>query len=176
MKRLNNIHKENEIYAKRTIKVPARLFTMALVHVSGDSSPNMESKVTKSEVDKELIEEKLRSTLNLQQKLESATDVNSLIFYSNITSKPCDIADDIIEEVCDEEIHLLPNEIKTADPVVSRLTWSGVDADISWIALVICIVIVIFAVPIIYVFYIAEHAQNFHFHKEHNLSSPQPKT
>ncbi|CAH1966991.1 unnamed protein product [Acanthoscelides obtectus] len=41
LKRLNNIHKENEIFARTTIRVPHRPFAMALagVHSSGTTSP-----------------------------------------------------------------------------------------------------------------------------------------
>lgn len=166
MKRLNNIHKENEIYAKRTIKVPARLFSMALVHNSGNNSPTLDGKIDNIDVNQKVLEEKLKSRIVSSRKEQDVNnDVNALIFNSNITSKSCDIIEDVMNDVSDEEVQLMPNEIKLAEPVVSRLTCSGADADISWIALVICITIVIFAIPLIYVFYIAEHHNH---HKETN--------
>lgn len=164
MKRLNNIHKENEIYAKRTIKVPVRIHTMPLIQFSGNNSPNLDNEEP-HEIDEKIVEAKLKDAIINSQK----NDVNSLIFNSNIASKSCDITDDVIEEIYDEEVHLIPNEVMPVQPpVVSRLTCSGADADISWIALVICIGIVIFAIPLIYTLYIAEHPGSFH-HNENNV-------
>jgi hypothetical protein len=45
---------------------------------------------------------------------------------------------------------------------MADVTWSGADGDISLKALILCIVIIIFAVPLIYVFYIAEHPEQYH--------------
>lgn len=149
--------------------MPARLFTMALVHTSGSSSPTLNNKGETENVDKELLEKKLKSTIVNSQIKEHNNDVNMLIFNSNIVSKACDTLEETIEDLSDEEVHLLPREIKTAEPVVSRITCSGADCDISWIALVVCIVVVIFAIPLIYVFYIAEHPDYYHHHKENNV-------
>ena len=59
LKRLNNIHRENEIFAKKSIKVPARQFTAALVsiHTSGSNSPKDTS--GKEIIDPEVIKLKL---------------------------------------------------------------------------------------------------------------------
>lgn len=167
LKRLNNIHKENEIYAKRTIKVPARAFTMALVHISGNSSPTEKNSPMKKEVDV-LLENKLSNKLlELTEVPPNQTDFNALIFNSNIASKACDnISEELIEED-EEEIRLLPKETIIKEPEFSRISCSGADADISWIALIVCIVVVVFAVPVIYVFYIAEHPDQY-LHHGHN--------
>lgn len=177
MKRLNNIHKENEIYARNTIKVPARPFTRILagVHTSGKSSPDASTTDNKAAVtnviDSTLLEDKL---INLNASAAPANDdFNAVIFNSNI-NKTCDIqdqgvdvSDDVVEE---EEVQLLPNQPihdeVLPSPAVTRLRCSGADADISWIALIICVVILIFAVPLVYVFYIAEHPDEYH-HKPH---------
>jgi hypothetical protein len=145
LKRLNNIHKENEIFAKRTIRVPHHPITLALagVHVSGRSSPN--DPTTSTQVDTSKL------TTSLQE-----TEVNQIIFNSNIAQKsPGAERDEDSQDDNDEEIHLLP--VPMAD-----VTWSGADGDISLKALILCIVIIIFAVPLIYVFYIAEHPEQYH--------------
>lgn len=167
MKRLNNIHKENEIFARRYIKVPDRPFTTALaaVHRSGTSSPNENVVVLKEEVD---IIETLNKKLNVQQLDEP--EVNNIIFNSNLYAKPCD-NDERLNSDTDEESSLLTqhHSIVADDPVVTRLNCSGADCDISWIALIVCVVIVIFAIPIIYVVYIAEHFEEYHHN--HSVSS-----
>lgn len=178
MKRLNNIHRENEIFAKRVVKVPARPFSMALasVHTSGSSSPSEKNDSLKKGVDAETLKSKLNDKfLNIPNTSSSscsnnssngAIEVNQVIFNSNIkpVSKVCDnvIENPVINDVHDEHVSLLPRSAPIAETVVSRLSCSGADADISWIALIIVIVIVIFAVPLIYIFYIAEHFEQYH--------------
>ncbi|XP_018575717.1 lysM and putative peptidoglycan-binding domain-containing protein 3 [Anoplophora glabripennis] len=169
LKRLNNIHRENEIFAKRTVKVPLRPFTMALagVHISGTTSPITSNEPSTSKlIDIESLNTRLSENL-LNVPNGSKNEVNEIIFNSHITQKPCDrLIEELDEENC-EEVHLLPvqnRSLPEADAVVSRLNCSGVDGDISWIALIVCIVIVVFAIPLIYVFYIAEHPEKFHHH------------
>jgi hypothetical protein len=76
LKRLNNIHKENEIFAKRTIRVPHHPITLALagVHVSGRSSPN--DPTTSTQVDTSKL------TTSLQE-----TEVNQIIFQQQYSPK-----------------------------------------------------------------------------------------
>ncbi|XP_063907999.1 lysM and putative peptidoglycan-binding domain-containing protein 3 [Zophobas morio] len=149
LKRLNNIHKENEIFAKRTIKVPHHPISQALagVHVSGRSSPSFAS--TSSQVDTD------RLTSSLKE-----TEVNQIIFNSNLSQKGAAVEEEEDDDD-DEEVHLLPHSDMT-EPIASRLNCSGVDGDISLKALILCIVILIFAVPIVYVFYVAEHPEQYH--------------
>lgn len=167
MKRLNNIHKENEIFARRFIKVPDRPISAALaaVHVSGTTSPNENIGTLKKEVDIEALNKKL-SVNDVGEP-----EVNSIIFNSNILAKSCDNDVEIINNDIDEETSLLRQQhpIVADDPVVTKLNCSGADCDISWIALIACVVIVILAVPIIYVVYIAEHFQEYHHN--HSLAT-----
>ncbi|KAJ8976716.1 hypothetical protein NQ317_000148, partial [Molorchus minor] len=170
LKRLNNIHKENEIFAKRTIKVPHRPFTMALagVHISGASSPNaLDHPSTSKLIDIESFNTQL--TANLLQIPKNKKDksvVNEIIFNSNI--QPCErLIEEVFEDTGCEEVRLLPqqeSELPQAEAVVSALNCSGADGDISWVALIVCIVIVAFAIPLIYVLYIAEHPDQYHHH------------
>ncbi|KAJ8925533.1 hypothetical protein NQ315_009372 [Exocentrus adspersus] len=172
LKRLNNMHNENEIFARRTIKVPLRPFTMALagVHLSGTTSPTASNEPSTSNlIDIDSLNIKLyENVVNLNVPTETKNGVNEIIFNSQITQKPCDRLNDEMEEgeIC-EEINLLPQQSRRtpeADIIMSRVNCSGVDGDISWIALIVCIVIVIFAIPVIYVFYIAEHPKQYHHH------------
>lgn len=45
---------------------------------------------------------------------------------------------------------------------------SGSDCDISWIFLLVCILVLCFAIPLIYVFYIAEQ-EEIHRHEHHDV-------
>lgn len=166
MKRLNNIHKENEIFAKRIIKVPFRLFTQQLpeVHKSGRNSPKENLPNTSKVEDLICIESDLQTKLlNVPEKENN--EVNYIIFNTNIAQIPKQSTDEV--ETCaeiEEQISLLPQKnSETVKPINnSWLNWNGADFGISWVALIVCILIVIFIVPLIYVFYIAEHPANSH--------------
>lgn len=152
MKRLNNIHKENEIFARITIKVPHRPFSEALagVHQSGTSSPT-EPRTSKL-IDIDSLESKL------DDSKENISEVNQIIFNSNIITKETRRTIDNSRYLSTQEnIYHLPHR-PTSDPI-SKLSCSGSDWDISYPALIVCIVLVIFAIPLIYVFYIAEHPE-----------------
>ncbi|KAB0802371.1 hypothetical protein PPYR_04557 [Photinus pyralis] len=167
LKRLNNIHRENEIFAKNTIKVPARPFSVALasVHTSGTSSPKEQSEVTG--IDTDILSLKLsRELLNTPKQssdINSSVEVNSVIFNSNVKpiNKVCDNSP-LTEVHLHEEVRLLPPKKSLNTTVLNRLSCDGADAGISWIALIICIVIVIVAAPLIYVLYIAEHPEQYY--------------
>ncbi|VEN48273.1 unnamed protein product [Callosobruchus maculatus] len=62
LKRLNSIHKENEIFARPTIRVPHRPFTMALagVHSSGTTSPTVNMLSSSKIVDITMLNNKLK--------------------------------------------------------------------------------------------------------------------
>lgn len=172
LKRLNNIHRENEIYAKRTIKVPNRPFSTALagVHISGTSSPE-ENAALKKDIDVNSINSKLNVTLlNIpSNSAGNETDFNNIIFNSSISAKICDNSD-VAEDASDEEVTLLPTVAHEVveEPEVTALSCSGADGDIPWIALIVCIVILVFAVPLIYVLYIYEHP--LLYHHNHTIS------
>lgn len=161
---MNNIHKENEIYAKRSIKVPSRPFSSALagVHISGTSSPDTD--ILKKEIDLNSLNSKLEESLapnHIDQ-----TKVNAIIFNSHIIPKICD--PDEADDGDEEDVRLLPQSPQAVEEVItSKISCSGADGDIPWIALIICIVVLVFAVPLIYVLYIYEHPQMYH----HNHTS-----
>ncbi|XP_072388585.1 lysM and putative peptidoglycan-binding domain-containing protein 3 [Diabrotica undecimpunctata] len=161
LKRINNIHKENEIFAKRVIKVPHRPFTSALasVHISGNSSPDLPAVPPVGMlIDIDSVNLKLTESISSASKDE----VNEIIFNSQIAQKPNDRLSPDIENACDEEVSLLPqNTVIETDSIMSRLSCSGADADISWKVLMGCTVILILALPLIYVFYIAEHPESY---------------
>lgn len=167
LKRLNNIHRENEIFAKNTIKVPARPFSVALasVHTSGTSSPKDQPDVTGIDTDilNLKLSRELLNTPNQNSDINGSVEVNSVIFNSNVKpiNKVCDNSP-LTEVHLHEEVRLLPPKESLNNTVLHRLSCDGADAGISWIALIICIVIVIVAVPLIYVLYIAEHPEQYY--------------
>ncbi|KRT83445.1 hypothetical protein AMK59_4876, partial [Oryctes borbonicus] len=153
LKRLNHILNDNEIYAKGIVKVPDRPFTAILagVHSSGRNSPNGQTALKKNDC-LDSLEHKLTSSLLLNIPNTSKNEsFNEIIFNSTISSKACDNVnenecEDLYEE--EEEVTLLPKPFQESSPeIITKFSCSGADADISWIALIACIIIVIVAVP-----------------------------
>lgn len=170
LKRLNNLHRENEIFARRTIKVPFRFFSIPTVHKSGDNSPNNSS--AKKSVDANILKEKLSSvtTGNLllgRSDDKQATNLNKIIFNTTIINKnPEEEHFDECVMDDDEEIQLLPKEDQTPEEIVvsSELSCNGADWGLSWPIILGIILILAFVVPLIYIFYIAEHPEKYHQH------------
>ncbi|XP_066139241.1 lysM and putative peptidoglycan-binding domain-containing protein 3 [Euwallacea fornicatus] len=166
LKRLNNIHKENEIFARRKIKVPHRPFSeaLAVVHKSGTTSPN--NNQSKEPSTSKLIDiDSLESRLGNFQEI---SEVNKIIFNSSIMNKEPE--NNTIYEP-EENVNLLPQSRNVQpDPIISKLSCNGSDWDISYPALIACIVLVIVALPLIYVCYIAEHPEIYLNHTHSNLS------
>lgn len=79
---------------------------------------------------------------------------------SQITSPLFPIAkdDDSLEDITQSSATRRP-KVRVVKP---SWLWDGADADISWIALITCVVVLILAVPLIYVLYIAEHPDLYH--------------
>lgn len=153
--------------------MPSKPFTSALagIHISGNNSPIQKVNSTSPEIDKSILTKKLSFTeLSVSNTGTDNTDFNQVIFNSNILTKPCDNVDSnsSLPERAEEEVRLMPQEVVQPQNSISKLSCNGADADLSWIGLMVCIGILIFAVPLIYVLYVAEHPEQFHHHHEHD--------
>uniref|UniRef100_U5EEC1 Putative cell wall macromolecule catabolic process n=1 Tax=Corethrella appendiculata TaxID=1370023 RepID=U5EEC1_9DIPT len=209
LKRLNKIDKDNEIYARTTIKVPKNphtilLDTLPTVHTSGNSSPKHNSITpSSSTATTSLIAAGTSSHLPngngeiLNEKLIiAAVNNSSYQNESNSISEDQKIVDDIIlasklkqnlyrdthpnaaDNDASAATHLLSSQI-IAEQQQSTVSSSGIplrrlgtpnithqdfffDCDLSWICLFICILALCFAIPLVYVIYIAKHPDEFH--------------
>ncbi|KAF7270903.1 hypothetical protein GWI33_016165 [Rhynchophorus ferrugineus] len=135
LKRLNQIHKDNEIFAKRTIKVPHRPFSEALaaIHTSGTVSPHESDDPSTSRlIDIETLDTKLEGILSKDN------EVNEIIFNSNIAQKTTSTIEEESVFDADEDVQLLPQrQPEEVDSVISRMNCNGTDGDISLPALII---------------------------------------
>lgn len=185
MKRINKIEKEYEIHARKIIKVPVTPHSLLLenqpiVHRSGQSSPKHGE--TKENLLKPEFNEKL-----LVAAVTSSTEpsINDIILNTPIASNHyVDTPKIILDHSSSIEDPLLgdetngyngigssrsrPHSISGQNMDLKDLTCSGSDCDISWIFLLVCILVLCFAIPLIYVFYIAEH-EEFHRHEHDDI-------
>lgn len=137
--------------------------TLAGVHSGTNSPPKNEPSTSANINSSNILSKKLSSTLI---NLSKDSEVNEIIFNSHIAQKAQEVEKEIEDDETHEEVNLLPKENVTVVPISRNLHWSGVDGDISLKVLMCFIIIVIFAVPLIYVFYIAEHPEQYH-HPHH---------
>ncbi|XP_069669146.1 lysM and putative peptidoglycan-binding domain-containing protein 3 [Periplaneta americana] len=178
LKRMNNIHRDNEIFARRTIRVPARLFTMKLpgVHTSGSKTASEGSDTcTSSESLSDNVNNGVLASSHIPRvevpvrKLEDIVSVPTIEFLTSEIAidedKGRTMLQDGIENVDIEcstspllprENSILPEDRK------SIYSCSGADWGLSWLQLLVCSLLLGFAAPILYVIYITEDSNKHH--------------
>uniref|UniRef100_A0A1Q3F238 Putative conserved plasma membrane protein n=1 Tax=Culex tarsalis TaxID=7177 RepID=A0A1Q3F238_CULTA len=180
LKKINKIDKDNEIFARRIIRVPITphsilLETLPKVHSSGNSSPKRN--VPDAAQTAALVIEK---QTNLDEKLivaavstasyrtdPTAASVTATSSFSAGDGFPVDQSAATAGQT--EHAPLLSGEYDDNLPQPRPLklpsndfSCSGSDCDISWICLLVCILALCFAIPLIYVIYVAEHIEKYH--------------
>lgn len=105
-----------------------------------------------------------------------ADNINDIILNSELAQKESSgvsgfILNDLIDGDDENSTHLPlldSNELSLGGPHSIRgaprpeLSCNGSDCDISWICLFVFILALCFAIPLVYIFYIAEHPEKFH--------------
>lgn len=166
VKRLNKIERDNEIFAYKVLKVPLTahnilLDTLPKVHKSGNSSPLAANNSNNSNV--------LPNNEKLEEKLLLASVSNATITKS--------AAADRLEETN----HTNDDESHIDEPLLSRnkqfrgypktirapqndflQSFNGADCELNWIFLLLAILAMCFIIPLIYIFLIYEHPEQFH--------------
>lgn len=181
IKRLNKIDKDNEIFARKVVKIPVTvhsvlLETLPTVHKSGNNSPkhpqSIEKNGARSSLEDAILSEKLlvasvnsagetindiilkSSVRNTTYSDDAGEDNNSSMSYSH--SEPYE---PLMSGYLDESI---PQPRVIPGPMIRPWDWSGSDCDMSWVCLLVVILALCFAIPLIYVFYLAEHPKKIH--------------
>uniref|UniRef100_A0A8D8DFU5 LysM and putative peptidoglycan-binding domain-containing protein 4 n=1 Tax=Culex pipiens TaxID=7175 RepID=A0A8D8DFU5_CULPI len=174
LKKINKIDKDNEIFARRIIRVPITphsilLETLPKVHSSGNSSPKRN--VPDATQSAALVIEK---QTNLDEKLivaavSTASYKNDPTTASSSSPNGDDFRVDHSSVGQTEHAPLLSGEYDDNLPQPRPLklpsndfSCNGSDCDISWICLLVCILALCFAIPLIYVIYVAEHIEKYH--------------
>uniref|UniRef100_A0A182IL04 Uncharacterized protein n=1 Tax=Anopheles atroparvus TaxID=41427 RepID=A0A182IL04_ANOAO len=200
LKKLNKIDKENEIYARNVIRVPVTphsilLETLPRVHSSGNSSPkNITThptvggyvpEDTKAKLDEKLILAAV-SNASIQPSSGAVTQFprKSSGKHRDPTERSDAIRLDALEDGDDDHLSsqplLISGEYDDSLPQPRQLrlpandfSCNGSDCDISWICLLVFILALCFAIPLIYVVYVAEHIDKYHhdsFSNNHSIN------
>ncbi|XP_049290745.1 lysM and putative peptidoglycan-binding domain-containing protein 3 [Anopheles funestus] len=198
LKKLNKIDKDNEIYARNVIRVPVTplsilLETLPRVHTSGNSSPknitntppNASHHVpadTKATLDEKLILAAV-SNASIQPSSSAVTQFpkKSSGKHRDASARSSEIElEDLHDDMDFDELSsqplLLSGEYDDSVPQPRQLrlpandfSCNGSDCDISWICLLVFILALCFAIPLIYVVYVAEHIDKYH-HNSFNVN------
>lgn len=191
LKNANNIHKENEIHARRKIKIPIKAFSLLtenlpLVHTSGNNSPTkVKDSVPQNNGGNDPLNEDLQEKLivasvnsaevristkasenrinNLKQAPHFSDTPSTSSHYVNSENI---VSDDGI--VNDESIPLIlegiHEETSLEDIVLKEFNNKGADLGLKWIHLLIFVLLLCVVIPLFYVYYIAEHPEKYHHH------------
>lgn len=198
IKRLNKIEKEIEIHARKTLKVPMNAHSLLLstgtfelpaVHKSGQNSPKHVNNNTSGvgptsqlepSASRALDEKLLIASVSLAPNATHAphaNHVNDILFSTRVGGSSKDFEEDEAGEEGERQPlfdaveegrrpRTSPHAIRGAPK--ADLNCSGSDCDISWIVLLVLILALCFAIPLIYVIYIAEHPEQFHHNESVN--------
>ncbi|XP_034945480.1 lysM and putative peptidoglycan-binding domain-containing protein 4 [Chelonus insularis] len=185
LKRINNIHKENEIYARRTIKVPVQPYSIftEINEENGSTNNNSDSRTSKL-IDLSDAKESQDSTASIAVSNIEQCNLLTLInvsLSSTSQSQSLDINNLILNSVCEpsaskdntniaengEHDELLINKEYDKDStpeaqVIQSFKCSGADWGLSWIHLLGVSILLGFVLPIIYIFYVAENNNKHH--------------
>ena len=159
LKRINNIHRDNEIFARRTIKIPMKIFTNNLVDVHTRSSkffkqadPCTSSTTVTASINTNVAISDF-SYVPVQKSTSEA--ISSAVCGSKNRTVLEDEDVNNLGENCSASSLLIQKESKPGEKS-SVYNCNGADWGISWLQLLICSLLLGFAGPILYVIYITE--------------------
>ncbi|XP_055374533.1 lysM and putative peptidoglycan-binding domain-containing protein 3 [Condylostylus longicornis] len=174
IKRLNKIDKDNEIYARKIIKVPITPHSIlletlpagennTLIFKDADEFFNNNDVVDSLREEAKKLNEKFYdsgTSVDSSQKTINAIVLNSRL-RRNLYSDRQD-EQDTSNSLADSFEDNLPQPRMIRGPTNVIFDCSGSDCDMSWICLFVLILALCFAIPLIYIVYIAEHYEKFH--------------
>ncbi|XP_034479708.1 lysM and putative peptidoglycan-binding domain-containing protein 4 [Drosophila innubila] len=190
IKRLNKIDRENEIHARRIIRIPVTVHNVLLgskdpdalpaIHRSGNNSPrhNLEKEPeiernpledARLMLDERLLVAAVNASVAVAGEDQPATRRDASKFYDGSHGYPDD--ESKMEHPLDDNAALLddmlidrhaPRVRPIPGPSLRAIDWSGSDCDMSWICLLIFILALCVVIPLVYVIYLAEHPHHTH--------------
>ncbi|XP_026762960.2 lysM and putative peptidoglycan-binding domain-containing protein 3 [Galleria mellonella] len=166
LKRINQIHKDNEIFARRTIKVPVTPYSV-LTEIIPSQLPEHQpsnSNTSPANLDgQDLVQNDVTSQHNILQSQsinpgengDHTIDCNSIVLNSTVAPSVTPYTDMEGNETVSEGTQLLPNKQKepVEAVVVKELTSHGADFGLKWFHLVGFMLILGVVIPLVYVMF-----------------------
>lgn len=152
IKQANNILRDNEVFALRKVRVPVSAFSSLRDEVPGVHSSHHNQKKTANQ-NEETDSRVAQSDEELHDPLLTPIPLPRLPLVELSDSELPDLG---LAQPCVRE--------KRPDGIYNC---SGADCGISWIALLACTLVIGFAGPLIYIFFLYEHEQERKLHHNH---------
>lgn len=171
MKRINHIHKDNEIFARRTIKVPVTPYSVLTEVIpapeTAEPVPTSSTLPQNHSSIHELMNNTQNESHNLLNNTESnddfSIDCNAVVLNSTLTPAVIPYTDGEPTEAITEDTQLLPNR-KTRESldavVVKELTSHGADFGLKWYHLLGFVLIAGAVIPILYIILKVENPEH----------------
>ncbi|XP_041984459.1 lysM and putative peptidoglycan-binding domain-containing protein 3 isoform X2 [Aricia agestis] len=165
LKRINQIHKDNEIFAKRTIKVPVTPYSV-LTELIPTQPPEPQPSTSSDNATSLNMQSLLQNSQSMQNQsntpkdVDLALDCNAMILNSTIAPSVIPFTDSEQTDFVSEDTQLLPSKEKVSveTVVVKELTAHGADFGLKWFHLLCFVLLLGVVVPLVYVlFYLDKH-------------------
>ncbi|XP_033227425.1 lysM and putative peptidoglycan-binding domain-containing protein 3 [Belonocnema kinseyi] len=168
LKRINNIHKDNEIFAHRSIKVPVQPFSILTETLNKIPDGEDKNCIYELESPSTLKEEKIFNLVTTPIVVApQRSEINNIILNSILEPLPTNETSENVEDA--EDVQLLSPSEREKTPKAhlnDTFSCSGADWGLSWPQLLGVSLLLGLAGPIIYIFYIAD-ASNHHSSSGH---------
>lgn len=166
IKQANNILRDNEVFALRKVRIPVSAFSSWRDNVPGVHSSHVNPKKISEQYQAEGPTSIITNESNWLEN--SATSQSDEELHDPLLTPiplPRTPLVDLDTEPPDLELPQPPSKKKVSDGLFNC---SGADCGISWIALVVCTLVLGFLGPLVYIFFLYEHEQE---RKMHNHTS-----
>ncbi|KAM3960322.1 lysM and putative peptidoglycan-binding domain-containing protein 3 [Aphomia sociella] len=175
LKRINQIHKDNEIYARRTIKVPVTPYSVLTERIPSqhpESIPSTSTDAPTNLVLQDLLQNNHNATpprnnpqtesINVRENGDHTIDCNSIVLNSTLAPSVTPYTDVDPNEPVSEDTQLLPNKQKepVETIVVKELISHGADFGLKWYHLVLCMLILGVVIPLVYVMFYLDKTEH----------------
>ncbi|CAK1550692.1 unnamed protein product [Leptosia nina] len=168
LKRINQIHKDNEIYARRTIKVPVTPYSVLTELIptikpevpKPSTSIHAPTTLTMENLMENPVQNKIVQKVDNEVKDDFEIDCNAVVLNSTLAPSVIPYTDTEPNETVSEDTQLLPNKdrVSVEAVVVKQLTSQGADFGLKWFHLVCFVLVLGVIAPIVYVlFYLDKH-------------------
>lgn len=162
LKRINHIHKDNEIFARRTLKVPITPYSVLTEMIPTNlTEPIPSTSSQTSNTCQELIHNNYNSSGNGKTDPKDndwAIECNEIVLNSTLAPAVLPYKDTEPVEHASEDTQLLSNKekISVEAVVVKQLTSHGADFGLKWFHLLCFVLILGVFAPLIYVMFFLE--------------------
>lgn len=164
LKRINHIHKDNEIFARRTIKVPVTPYSVLTEIIPNSNTPEPSTSkhaptlLTMENLMVNPVQNRIQKKENEEKDVDFEIDCNAVVLNSTLAPSVIPYTDVDTNEAVSEDTQLLPNKERESveTVVVTQLTSQGADFGLKWFHLLCFILLLGVIAPILYVLFVLD--------------------